>query len=511
MGPLPSPSKKYSKISLLTLFASAIALGAALPVAAQESNSDVEEGVEEIIVQGRINFFRPDDQSSATGFALPIVDTPQAVTVLTEDLLDVAGIDSIGLATRLIPGVVSTLEGQAGAPSEVFSRGFINNDRDGYRLNGASFSRFVELDLAGVERIESVRGPSAIVFGQNSFGGILNVVTKKPTSDFRYGGAISTGTYQNVRIEGDVSGALTDSVRGRLTASYTDADSWTDGLENESMAFFPSLEVDLGPNTLLSLTGFHQRTDNTPYSGFGLVIDGEGNVSTPDTIGIQPDLFFGFNADGNVAESEATYIGATLDHEFSADMSGSVTLSYNRPDVDSQSIIVVGSIDPAADPITLVTFGQTFDETFEVFEIDVSFDWTFELFGNEQLISIRADYEDLENEETATRALTSPTLGVFPFNLSDPSANPASVDPLSLIPTFPSVDFDLASEESIEEFGFGAQVLLNPIDRLTILAGARYDKINRDVSLTRRLRAPDTVETTSIETDNISPQAWAHF
>ncbi len=509
MGTIKAPRHGHQRKIMRATCVSTLALVAALPANAQDTDLESEEAIEEIIVQGRINFFRPEDQCSATGCPLAIVDTPQAVTVLTEDLLDVAGIDSVGMATRLIPGVLSTLEGQGGAPSEVFSRGFLNDTREGYRLNGASFSRFQELDLAGVERIESVRGPSAIVFGQNSFGGILNIVTKKPTNDFRYGGSVSAGTFQNYRVEGDVSGSISDSVRGRLTAAYTDADSWTDGVENQTVALFPTLEVDIGQDTLLTLIGFYQETDGTTYGGLGLGLDADGNLATPGDIGLEPEVFFGFDAADNIAERKATYVAANIDHQFNDDLTGSLNVSFNRPDTYRQGIVTTGQIDSRVEDPSVLAFATTFDEYFEVFEVNADLNWTFDMFGNEQLVSIRAEYEDLENEETLTGALFTATGGPFSFFPFNASLNPGRVDPLSFVANNPFTDASLFSTESIEEISIGGQILLKPLDRLTVLAGARYDNISREVNITDFLR--DDPLPQIFDVDNVTPRLGLIF
>ncbi|MEZ5481738.1 MAG: TonB-dependent receptor [Porticoccaceae bacterium] len=81
-----------------------------------------------------------------------------------------------------------------------------------------------------LERAEVLKGPQGVLFGQNSTGGAINFIAAKPTEEFSYGGDVSYGSYNKVEVNGFVSGALSDTVSGRLAFQTAHADEWQDSL-----------------------------------------------------------------------------------------------------------------------------------------------------------------------------------------------------------------------------------------------------------------------------------------
>src|SRR5690606_28632469 len=77
-----------------------------------------------------------------------------------------------------------------------------------------------------LERVEVLKGPQGVLFGQNSTGGAVNFIAAKPTQELSYGGDLSYGRFNKVEANGFVSGGLTDRLAGRLAVQSTKADEW---------------------------------------------------------------------------------------------------------------------------------------------------------------------------------------------------------------------------------------------------------------------------------------------
>jgi iron complex outermembrane receptor protein len=77
-------------------------------------------------------------------------------------------------------------------------------------------------DLADIERIEVLRGPQGTLFGKNSIGGVINVVTKRPSSKFEANTDITVAEDNEYRVRGSVSGPLAENMGARLTGYYND-------------------------------------------------------------------------------------------------------------------------------------------------------------------------------------------------------------------------------------------------------------------------------------------------
>ena len=105
--------------------------------------------------------------------------------------------------------------------------------------------------MATVDHVEILRGPSGLFTGSGEPAGAINMRLKQPQEDRALRFSTEAGSWNNRRIEADVTGKLNDSgtVRGRLVAAGGDKDSWVNGVTNESRVLYGSLAADLTPDT----------------------------------------------------------------------------------------------------------------------------------------------------------------------------------------------------------------------------------------------------------------------
>jgi len=155
----------------------------------ETEQSGTAKRIEEIVVRGRKSFFRPSNASSATKFDLAIFDTPQAISVVTDDLMNTVQPETIFDVDKYVAGAQNLRPDTGFDPTpggEFFLRGFTLDGDDGLKING--FSSFVAFrpDPALFDRLEVVKGPTGIVFGVNNFGGVLNLKTKQAEAEFAH-------------------------------------------------------------------------------------------------------------------------------------------------------------------------------------------------------------------------------------------------------------------------------------------------------------------------------------
>lgn len=221
---------------------------AALTVSAPPSDSTVqvpEEDLTEVVVTGErtnTDYFIPE-ASTATRTDTPILDTPSSIQVIPKQVLEDQQVTELDDALQNVTGAtVSTTEGRG---FQINLRGFdgVPVFRDGFRLfspndNGdAAGQGFPE--IANVERIEVLRGPASILFGQLDPGGAVNVVSKRPLETPFYKVALQAGSYGLVRPQVDLSGPLTEdgSLLYRLNAVYQREDGFRD-FDQKTNRFF---------------------------------------------------------------------------------------------------------------------------------------------------------------------------------------------------------------------------------------------------------------------------------
>jgi outer membrane receptor for ferric coprogen and ferric-rhodotorulic acid len=264
-----------------------------LPVTQQDSARPPDDSLEELVVRGVALKYRPDDQTSATGLAMALVDTPQAITVLTANMLDVIGAQSVYGATDLIPGV--NRDGVGFGFERIIMRG-INNAFE--RLNGVELDSLnYTVDGYALDRTEVVRGPATALYGvTGSFGGEINSVLKRPTRDTHVQAGFETGTWDKAIYTADASGAIPGTggaLTGRISDKYEafKPEISIPGIHNRKQMLLASLSYEFSPSTSATIWQYHANRHIDPYDGGALFIQPNGKLALPPS-SIDPQKFY---------------------------------------------------------------------------------------------------------------------------------------------------------------------------------------------------------------------------
>ena len=227
-------------------------------LSAQEQNAAKQDSIntlQEIVLTNPNNKLNRPESTTVSKMPLKNLENPQVYNVVSAELLKEQVITNLNDALKNATGVTrlweSTGRGDDGA--EFYSmRGFAVQPT---MVNGLPGISNGNLDPANVDNIEVIKGPSGTLFGSSviSYGGLINIVTKKPYS--RFGGEISyaSGTYGLDRITADVNVPLTktNDVLLRVNTAYHKQNSFQDAGFSRSLFFAPSLSVKV--NDRLSL------------------------------------------------------------------------------------------------------------------------------------------------------------------------------------------------------------------------------------------------------------------
>jgi iron complex outermembrane receptor protein len=268
---------------------------------------------------------RPVNHSSlATKTDTPLIETPRGVSVVDQETLsDLQAID-VSQVHDYVPSF-SPQDERGPAYSRGFLVGFYDLRRDGLRTYTWSVR-----ELAGVERVQYLRGPAGILYGDGSPGGLVNLVLKKPLPVRRYELSASAGELGYLRGTADATGPLgrSRSARYRLVAA---AEGLDDGYDNgeRRISALPMLAFDFGSRTTLYLDGeyydqrgrgYRHSVPVTPATEAGdfSAIPWDLNMASPD------DRWRGWNASG----------GLRLDTHLSPRASLHVAGRYTRIDGD---------------------------------------------------------------------------------------------------------------------------------------------------------------------------------
>ena len=206
-----------------------------------------------------------DATASSTRLSLSLRDTPQSVSVFTEQRIQDQNLQSLRDVLDNTPGVYSYAYD---TERVVFtSRGFVieNMLYDGVPvpagLNASSADP--TLDTALYDRIEIVRGATGLMSGAGNPSAAINLVRKHADARQPEGSlSLSYGSWNDFRSVGDITTPLSQdgSVRARVVAVYQNRESYQDLYENEKQVFYGVVDADLSPQTRLSLGYDYQQT-----------------------------------------------------------------------------------------------------------------------------------------------------------------------------------------------------------------------------------------------------------
>ena len=238
--------------SSASLLRTLLALGAFSSAFAQAIKPPAAPATEEVVELSPFVISTPRDttdtrineSTSGTLVSRPLDKLPMGIQVVSAELmklLDIFNADSLG---RVVPGLANqnntTSEG-TGNNTQYASRGFtVLPRRNGFAPGGRLY------DMTGIDRVEVIRGPNSLLYGQSDAGGIINYITKRPrirsTTDARGTVSLAGGDYAFYRAVADVDVTLAPGLLGfRLPASFTSNEREFDFFRNKVIAYNPSL------------------------------------------------------------------------------------------------------------------------------------------------------------------------------------------------------------------------------------------------------------------------------
>lgn len=319
--------------------ASVFAFAGAAHAQSIETRRVVDEAtqVAEIIVTAPR--YVPEGSLTATKTAAPLIETPQSISVVSRDQIDLLNFIDVQQAVRYSAGVVGENYGPDIRYDFLTQRGFIPAQYvDGLLAPVSASIANNGLDLYGFESVEVLRGPSGSLYGNTPPGGLYNLTSRRP--DDRFGGELQAkyGTDDFKQIAGTVTGSLTEGVSARLTGLYRDRGSQTDHVMAERVYVAPALTWAVTPDTELTLLGRYQSDHNKGDTNGFLPVLG---VLTPNPAG---EVSRGTNLgepDYNRYDREQWTVGYGFEHRFSDRIKLIQNLQYS--DYHEDQLVIYGS------------------------------------------------------------------------------------------------------------------------------------------------------------------------
>jgi iron complex outermembrane receptor protein len=404
---------------------------------------------------GRVDGYVATRSGTGTKTDTPLIETPQSISVVTQDQIQAQAVQSVAQAMRYVPGTRSEVAGADARTDGVYIRGFLADQYlDSMRLANFGIFGYPILEPYNLERIEVLRGPSSILYGQATPGGIVNSVSKRPTEEPYHEMFVSTGSYGRAQAGVDLSGPLDKNKEFlyRLTASGYDVGSQVDYQGYQRVSIAPSLTWRPDNQTTLTIQGTYQRD---PRAGFynQLLPRGIGTITPYNGQYISTSFFSGQPRFDHTSREYAS-IGYQFEHKFDHGLTVRQNLRY----MDNSTDFATVSPNVGTDPTNLSRGAYTTRETIRSFALDNQAEGKFRFGPFEHTVLFGFDYRN------ATDTARNGTGTATNINALNPVYGPTPV----ITPT-------TATGQRLDQYGFYAQDQIK-LDNWIALLGIRRDQ-----------------------------------
>lgn len=413
---------------------------------------------------GPVSGFVATRSATATKTNTPLIETPQSISVVGREQMDAQKAQTLTQATQYVPGLYS---GSFGADSRLdyfLLRGFVANDyglyRDGLQLLNYGFAYF-RVDPFGLERIEVLRGPAAVLFGAGTPGGLINQVSKRPTTDpLRYvevgGGAFGQGGFGYAAF--DLSGPADADGHWfyRLTGSGRAGGNQVQGAPEDRAYIAPAFTYKPDGATKFTVLTSYQHDNAAVTANF---LPYYGTVR-PNASGLRVPLALNVGDPGlNTFRRDQVFAGYEFEHAFNETWTFRQNLRYAY--VDSFQNSYIGNGYTAGTAETRLSRYQFRDAARAgLFQVDNQAEAKFfdGFFRHNLLLGL--DYKNYQLHDNQASTFPGPDISLL---------NP--VYGLRVARPTPY----LVNANSFEQLGLYAQDQIKLTDRLSLVLGLRQD------------------------------------
>lgn len=247
--------------------------------------------------------------SSATKTDTDLNDVPQAITVVTQDLIRDQAMQNLADVVRYVPGA-SMAQGEG------------NRDTPVLRGNGSTADMFIDgmrddtqyfRDLYNIERVEILKGPNAMIFGRGGGGGVINRISRQADWGTTRDLVLQFGSWNKRRATADFGQPVGEAAAYRVTGMVEDSGSYRDGYQAERWGINPTFAFDAGENTTVTLGYEHFEDDRVADRGVPsspLAFNGRRLPVETD-----PSTFFG-DPDRSPTWVDVDAFNALVEHDF---------------------------------------------------------------------------------------------------------------------------------------------------------------------------------------------------
>jgi iron complex outermembrane receptor protein len=436
---------------------------------------------------GHVDGYVATQGSSGTKTDTPLLETPAAISVITQDQIQAQAAQSISQAVRYTSGTRAETSGADARFDNIYIRGFLADEYlDSMKLFTSGFATSI-VEPYNLERIEVLHGPASVLYGHASPGGLVDLVSKRPTEDPYHEMFLSTGSYGRIQGGVDLSGPIDPNKQWlyRFTASGLDVGSQVADTRYERVSIAPSLTWRPDTDTTITFLGTYQ---NDPKAGFfnQLPANGYGTLTPLANGQFIPTSFYPGVPSVDQMSRQLGQIGYLAEHHFDNIWTVRQNLRYN--DVNSSITTIYPTGVSATDPNSLARSGYFENDHLRTFDLDNQAEAKFATGPFTHTTLFGVDYQ------TGNYNYTS---GGSPAGFSVPSisvADPNYNTPIPMVATG-------TGSQTFNQVGLYTQDQIK-FDRWLLLLGVRWD--HADSNTLSQALATGATTTTQLSNDAVT-------
>ncbi|ELJ8838677.1 TonB-dependent siderophore enterobactin receptor PeuA [Vibrio parahaemolyticus] len=418
---------------------------------------------EHLVVEGREFGYKADTNSTAMRMEMTQLETPGQVAVIDETVIDEQRASTLGEVLR---NDASVSAGGTSRNRERFSlRGFELSSSDGFLRDGRQHWSHYRQPIELLERVEVLKGPSGLLYGKSEPGGLVNMVSKKPTTQTQVILSQDIGSNEHSRTVLDVSGSLNDAktLRARAIFAKENYSSWRtygDGTKPQTDRVVGGLVVEYDITENIMVSAHYDRTkDEGSVDSGAYIVDGKP---------VRGDKYI-WDAQWSKIDNDVENYGIDINAQVTDNVN--VKAGYNRQDFKRFDVESYPKFDNYDKDGVIRHKGneRTDNWVFDTAYLDVT--TNFSLLGTENTFLVGANYLDYKYDR------------FMAFHAGEDVAAGTTVTRPGTVRSkkYPRREHDT--------WGIYAQNMMTINDYWQVLAGARYDE-KREDSLTENQVSP---------------------
>lgn len=440
---------KAGRCALALLAAGAVATGAQAQEAPQASGTATLPPID---VTGGAPSFGATRSAAGTKTDTPIVESPQSVSVISRAFIEATGAQSLPQAVRYSAGVTTGVFGNDPRFDQIYIRGFpvnlLGDYRDGLRQAFSAGLLGFRTEPYGLDRIVMLRGPSSVLYGLGSAGGLIDRISRLPSATPSGEVELSLGSHQRYQAAFDVTGPIGDGrVLYRMTGLLRDSESEFHGAPDDRIYLSPAITWRPTDNTTITLLGHYQQDSLIASAAYYTLPNG-----TPTRVYADEPSFRRFLQNQYQA-------GYRIEHRATDAITIRQNLRYGQADLQAGYL---GGV--ALSGTTLSRSANWLQETLQSFAVDTQAELRFTTGPLSHTVLAGVEYFRQRSDFNYGFG-AAPSLDI---------ANPA----YGLAVTRP--DFSIRSRQTLNQVGVYLQDQIRIADRVVVTIGGRHDWTETD-------------------------------